>query len=85
MPTYSYHCKECATDFDKLLKLADIETPQACPKCETPTERHIGGAPGFGDPMRMGRMKPSDEFKSLLKTIHERTPGSTLKDNSSFI
>lgn len=85
MPTYSYHCKDCDTSFDKLLKLADIETPQACPKCATPTERHIGGAPGFGDPMRMGRMKPSDGFRDLLRAIDSRTPGSVLKDNSSFI
>jgi putative FmdB family regulatory protein len=85
MPTYSYHCKDCDTSFDKLLKLADIETPQACPKCATPTERHIGGAPGFGDPMRMGRMQPSDAFKDLLRNVHAKTPGSVLKDNSSFI
>ena len=33
MPIYEYHCADCKTDFDKLVKLSDANAKQVCPEC----------------------------------------------------
>ena len=42
MPIYAHKCPECEEKFDRILKVADIDEPQACPKCEhTPCPRQV--------------------------------------------
>jgi putative FmdB family regulatory protein len=34
MPIYAFKCPECEAKFDRMLKLADYDSPQKCPECE---------------------------------------------------
>lgn len=85
MPTYDYRCKECGNTFEVVCKIAEMDLPRTCNSCESDnTERFIGGAPLFGDPFRLGVKKLPDGFKEVLKKI-DKTPGSRLKETSSFL
>ncbi len=35
MPMYDFECHTCEHVFDEMVKLADFDKPQACPKCES--------------------------------------------------
>lgn len=85
MPIYDYKCPSCSTEFEKTVKMANYQDAQDCPQCSTPSGRFVNGAPGIGDPMRLGLMKPPEVFRDLLRRMDARTPGSTLKSNSSYI
>lgn len=86
MPLYDYACKECDETFEKTVKIAQMNEKQECPYCGSmDTEKFIGGAPALGDPVRLGIRKPDGLWRDTLKTIHEKNPGSVLKDNSSYI
>lgn len=85
MPMYDYKCPSCETEFEKTVKLANYQDPQDCPNCNTASPRMVKGAPALGDPVRLGLVKPSDAFRDRLRQIHETTPGSQLKYNSSYI
>lgn len=85
MPIYDYKCPACDHVFEKTVKMANYLEPQDCPECNTKSERTVVGAPGLGDPMRLGLQRPPEAFKDVLRRIHERTPGSQLKSNSSYI
>jgi putative FmdB family regulatory protein len=85
MPIYDYKCPACDTDFEKTVRMANYLDPQECPKCQTMSDRTVKGAPSLGDPMRLGLQKPDNAFRDVLRNIHERTPGSQLKNNSSYI
>jgi putative FmdB family regulatory protein len=39
MPLYSYECKECKNQFDKILRLSEYKTPQSCPECSGKTTK----------------------------------------------
>lgn len=86
MPLYDYSCNDCEHIFEKTVKIAHMNDKQECPSCGSmDTTKFIGGAPALGDPVRLGIRRPDDTFKNVLKNIHHRSPGSTLKDNSSYI
>lgn len=85
MPTYDYRCKECAHEYEVVCKISEMNDPRPCPECEsTETERFIGGAPSFGDAFRLGLKKVPEGFKDVLRKI-DKTPGSRLKETSSFL
>ena len=61
MPIYAFKCPECDNEFDRMLKLADYDTPQACPECEhTPCPRRVTkvnfNLPGDGWASKNGRV-----------------------------
>lgn len=85
MPIYDYKCPQCEHQFEKSVRMSNYLDQQDCPECNTKSDRFVVGAPGIGDPMRLGLKKPPDAFRSLLHHIHEKTPGSQLKNNSSYI
>lgn len=85
MPMYDYQCPACNHEFEKNVKIANMEESQECPECQTASSRVIRGAPSLGDPVRLGLHKPSDAFRDRLREIDKRTPGSQLKYNSSYI
>ena len=88
MPTYEYQCEQCEHYFTKKLSIDERNTPEMepCPECqEVQVKKVMFTAPSLGDPVRLGIKKPSDGFKDVLRKIHAQTPGSKLKDNSSFI
>lgn len=86
MPLYDYRCAACDTVFEKSVRMSEYQDKQECPNCSTPAERTVGTyAPSIGDPIRLGITKPDQGWKDLLRSIHARTPGSILKNNSSYI
>lgn len=86
MPIYDYKCKDCTHRFDKMVKMNDHQKNQICPICSGTAERIVSDyAPSIGDPIRLGLRKPSDGFRDLLRNIDAKTPGSILKNNSSYI
>lgn len=85
MPIYDYKCPACDHVFEKTVKMANYLELQDCPECNTKSERTVVGAPGLGDPMRLGITKPPEVFRDLLRSIDSRTAGSQLKSNSSYI
>jgi putative FmdB family regulatory protein len=69
MPTYSYRCPSCGTEYEKLQRISD-ESLAECPACGTLGERQISGGAGIvfkgsgfyiTDYKRAGEKKPSDE------------------------
>jgi putative FmdB family regulatory protein len=48
MPTYTYKCPECDSQFERVLQLAEHDAPQGCPDCgQGPAKRIIAGSVGF--------------------------------------
>jgi hypothetical protein len=57
-----------------------------CPDCqELRVKKVIMTAPALGDSVRLRIRRPDEGFKDVLRKIHDSTPGSTLKNNSSYI
>ena len=88
MPTYDYKCSSCEHIWSEFKKIADRDEPVSseCPNCKETghIEKILLAAPGLGDPVRLGLMKPDNGFKEVLQKIHEKTPGSTLNSHSSL-
>jgi putative FmdB family regulatory protein len=88
MPTYDYRCPKCEWNWETVVKISDRDIPlsEPCPNCgaHDSVVRTICGAPIFGDPVRMGRIKPDNGFKEVLQKIHQRTPGSQLNTTSTI-
>jgi putative FmdB family regulatory protein len=87
MPTYPYKC-ECGHQFEWQSKIIDREIPlsEPCPSCGVIGKiQRIITTVGFGDPVRMGFMKPDSGMKEALQRIHEKTPGSQLDKNSTIV
>ena len=82
MPTYDYRCTDCGAEYDLQLKIDDRDAPLAipCPNCEKAgtIERYLPTPPGFGDPMRLGRIRPPDAFKDVLRNMKKKIPGNTI-------
>lgn len=73
MPTYDYYCNKCENTFDKLLPIADRQTPttEPCPNCteQNSVELKIG-APSPVDPLRLeGRNRPRSDFRDRMQQI----------------
>jgi len=88
MPTYDYRCNDCSHQWEGIRKIAEMDAPthEPCPSCgETGNiGRVLMGAPSFGDPVRLGKIKPDNGFKEVLQKIHSRTPGSQLDQSSTL-
>lgn len=85
MPTYDYRCNSCEHVFEKLVKIAQSHDPQQCPECGTADSTKLMGAPAFGDSDRLfSQKKVPDGFKDILRNIHEKSPGSRMKEISTI-
>lgn len=81
MPVYEYRCYHCDGQFTKLLKMDDRKTPESepCPKCgEVKVRQAILSVPSIADPVRLGVTRQDNNFKEVLRGIHEKTPGSKI-------
>jgi len=88
MPTYEYQCELCEEYFTKYLSIPNMNQPteEPCPKCgEMKVQKVMFTAPTIGDAVRLRIRRPDNGFREVLQKIHEKTPGSTIKNNSSFI
>ncbi len=78
MPIYDFKCNECNHEFEKVLMIADYETPLAepCPNCDTSgeIEQFLSSAPGIADSVRLGIRKPDRTFqREILGRIKKNT------------
>ena len=87
MPMYEYHCRECQHTFEKILKIDNRKDPEAepCPNCKKEGAVYQGvSATPFLDPVRLGVIRPDNGFRNVLRSIHERNPGSNIKQTSNL-
>ena len=77
---------KCNHEWERLTKISEMDIPlgEPCPSCSESgaIERRIYHAPSFGDVCRLGMKKTDEGFKSVLQSIHAKTPGSTLDQTS---
>ena len=80
MPTYVFRDKETGEQFEKIMKISELDLfRENNPKLETVIQ-----AVSFGDPTKMSSTRKFDTgFKEVLQRIHEKTPGSQLNQSSS--
>jgi putative FmdB family regulatory protein len=80
MPNYQYQCAHCCHEFERQLKIEERNFPtyDSCPNCDL-----IGYInKKIGSPMMVRDTPRLDNgFREVLSKIHEKTPGSVLKDN----
>ena len=80
MPTYVFRNKETGEQFDKILKMSELDSYRA----ENPQLETVIQAVAFGDPTKLSSSRKFDSgFKEVLQKIHERSPGSELNKTSS--
>jgi len=80
MPTYVFRNKETGEQFEKILKMTELDSFRA----ENPQLETVIQAVAFGDPTKLSTTRKFDSgFKEVLQKIHERTPGSELNKTSS--
>ena len=89
MPTYEYRCqdKECNHYFEAFRTISGRKEPedQPCPLCNRlQVKQVIETPPTRGDGVRLGLIRPSDGFREVLHKIHEKVPGSTIKDTARY-
>ncbi len=79
MPTYIFRNKETGEQFEKIMKISELDTfREQNPQLET-----IIQSPMICDPVRVGARKMDTGFKEVLQRIHEKTPGSQLNKSST--
>jgi hypothetical protein len=80
MPTYVFRNKETGEQFEKIMKISELDSFRA----ENPQLETVIQAVAFGDPTKMTSTRKFDSgFKEVLQKIHERSPGSELNKTSS--
>jgi hypothetical protein len=80
MPTYVFRNKETGEQFEKILKMSELDSFRA----DNPQLETVIQAVAFGDPTKLSNTRKFDSgFKEVLQKIHERTPGSELNKTSS--
>jgi hypothetical protein len=80
MPTYVFRNKETGEQFEKIMKISELDTfRQENPQLETVIQ-----SVAFGDPTKLSSTRKFDTgFKEVLQRIHDKTPGSQLQKSSS--
>jgi hypothetical protein len=79
MPTYVFRNKETGEQFEKLMKISELDTFRA----DNPQLETIIQSPMICDPVRVGARKMDSGFKEVLQKINERNPHNDLSKTSS--
>ena len=80
MPTYVFRNKETGEQFEKIMKISELDSFRA----ENPQLETVIQAVAFGDPTKLSSTRKFDSgFKEVLQKIHDRSPGSELNKTSS--
>ena len=74
MPFYVFRNKNTGDEFEKFLKISELDQY----RMDNLDLETVIQAPGFSDPVRIGRMKPSNGFRDVLQKIKEGSPGSNI-------
>lgn len=84
MPTYGFKCKSCETEFDRFLKIAEMDNPlsEPCPNCNKVEVARVvsGGTYAFMTPEALGRIKAPADFRNYMSAVKKANPGCSLKD-----
>ncbi len=85
MPIYEYECDCCEMRFEKFLPMHRRDEPltQPCPNgCEkSNVTLQWSTSSIIADSFKLGRVKPSDEFRDKIRRVKKAHPGSTIRDN----
>ena len=66
MPTYTFQDVNTGDIIEESMKISELdEFKQNNPHLK----QKIVGAPSIGDPARLGRMKPDDGFRDVLRNV----------------
>lgn len=79
MPLYSYKCESCGHDFDKQLKIAEMNLPESepCPNCSATTvKKYIAGLGGFNADV----VKVDGGFREVIQKIKSANRINNLPD-----
>ena len=80
MPTYVFRNKETNEQFEKIMKMSELDKFRE----ENPQLETVIQSVAFGDPTKLTSSRKFDTgFKEVLQRIHEKTPGSQLNKSSS--
>lgn len=80
MPTYVFRNKETNEQFEKIMKMSELDSFRA----ENPQLETVIQSVPLGDPTKLSSTRKFDSgFKEVLQKIHERSPGSELNKTSS--
>jgi len=71
MPTYDFRHKETQEVITKIMKISEKEEWLAA---NPEYENVILGAPGIGDPVRLGLKKPDNGFREVLQKAKQAHP-----------
>jgi len=74
MPYYIFRDINTEETFEKLMKISELDQY----KLDNPHLQTVPQAPGFSDPVRLGRMKPSDGFRDVLQKVKQGSPRSRI-------
>ena len=80
MPTYNFQSKSTGEITERVMSFSSRQQYLS----ENPDlEVVLLQAPPIGDAWRLGLTKPGGEIKDVLRRVHEKSPGSKLKETSS--
>ena len=80
MPTYVFRNKETNEQFEKIMKMSELDSFRA----ENPQLETVIQSVPLGDPTKLTSTRKFDSgFNEVLQKIHERSPGSELNKTSS--
>jgi putative FmdB family regulatory protein len=83
MPLYDRRCASCSSVFEISCKISEKSNEFACPQCKSTAGEWQIGTPMAIAPDRLGRGRDGG-MNEVLQKIHERNPGSILKNRNSF-
>lgn len=79
MPLYEYKCAECEYIFSEIKSISERKIPESlpCPSCKTEgkIQQVISSVP-MADAVRLGRKKPDEGFRDVMREIKKKTPGA---------
>lgn len=91
MPIYEYQCSSCSHIYEKNKKMSERDevADEVCPECSrTDSVKRLLASPLIGYSVTSNGSygsKVPDGWKDVLRKIDERSPGSRMKDTSSFL
>lgn len=75
MPTYLFQDTTTGEEIEIIMSISERDE---FVKNNPHMTQLVNGFPGLGDPVKLGRKKPDDGFRDLLKRVKKRNRGSTI-------
>ena len=80
MPTYNFKDTNTGEVFEKVMKISEREEYLK----QNPNIETVISAPSLVSPISLRGLTPPSGFKEVLQNIHNRSPGSQLKNNGNI-